>query len=93
VKAFVRNSAGRQVRVREMGEGSFFGEISILSGKPRTATITCATSCDLLELDRDALDGIAATHPRVQEVLMAFYYERHGSGEEKRVRGTQPAKG
>lgn len=87
VKAFVRNPAGRQVRVREMGEGSFFGEISILTRKPRTATITCATPCDLLELDRDALDAIAATHPRVQEVLQAFYLERHGSGEEQLIRG------
>ena len=72
VKAFVRNSAGRHVLVREMGEGSFFGEISILTRKPRTATVTCATSCDLLELDRDALDGIAAKHPRVHQVLLAF---------------------
>lgn len=87
VKAFVRNPAGRQVFVREMGEGSFFGEISILTGKPRTATITCATPCELLELDRAALDGITRTHPRVQEVLKSFYLQRHGSGEEQKVRG------
>ena len=48
-------------------------------------------ACDLLELDRDALDAIAATHPRVQKVLQAFYLERHGSGEEKLVRGTEAA--
>jgi hypothetical protein len=91
VKAFVRNPAGRNVLVREMGEGSFFGEISILTRKPRTATITCATACELLELDRDALDGIVRAHPRVQQVLSAFYQQRHGSGEERRVRGTSAA--
>jgi hypothetical protein len=87
VKAFVRNPSGRQHLVREMGEGSFFGEISILSGKPRTATITCTTRCELLELNRKALDAIAAIHPRVHQVLLEFYRQRHGSGEEQTVRG------
>jgi hypothetical protein len=87
VKAFVRNPAGRQVLVREMNEGAFFGEISILSGKPRTATITCATRCELLELDRPALDAITVQHPRVQSVLLDFYKQRQGSDAEQLVRG------
>jgi hypothetical protein len=87
VKAFVRNPSGRQVLVREMEEGSFFGEISILSGKPRTATITCATPAELLELDRKALDEITVNHPRVQQVLLDFYRKRAGSSEETLVRG------
>lgn len=87
LKAFVRNPAGRQVLVRELGEGSFFGEISILSGRPRTATVTCATHAELLELDRRALDSITAQHPRVQQVLLDFYKQRHGSEAEQLVRG------
>jgi hypothetical protein len=87
VKAFVRNPSGRQAFVREMNEGAFFGEISILSGKPRTATVTCATHSELLELNREALDAIAAIHPRVHQVLLDFYRQRHGSGEEQLVRG------
>ena len=87
LKAFVRNPAGRQVLVRELAEGSFFGEISILSGRPRTATVTCATHAELLELDRRALDSITAQHPRVQQVLLDFYKQRHGSEAEQLVRG------
>jgi hypothetical protein len=86
VKAFVRDPGGRSVMVREMGEGAFFGEISILSGKPRTATVTCATSCELLELDRAALDEIAAVHPHVHQVLVDFYRQRAGSEAEKVAR-------
>ena len=44
-------------------------EISVLSGQPRTATVVAATACELLELDRATLDGIAATHPHVMDVL------------------------
>ena len=93
VKAFVRNPSGHQVLVREMEEGSFFGEISILSGKPRTATVTCATPVDLLELDRKALDEITVNHPRVQQVLLDFYRKRSGSSEETLVRGTAAGPG
>lgn len=87
VKAFVRNPAGRHAQVREMDEGSFFGEISILRGSPRTATVTAASRLDLLELDRATLDGITANHPRVREVLEAFCRERAGSADEALVRG------
>jgi hypothetical protein len=87
VKAFVRNPSGRHVQVRELGEGEFFGEISILTGKPRTATVTAATSCELLELDRARLDAITAKHPRVLQVLREFCERRSGSDAEALVRG------
>jgi cAMP-dependent protein kinase regulator len=72
-----------------MGEGSFFGEISILSGKPRTATVTASTRCELLELDRKSLDAIAAIHPRVRDVLTRFHRQRAMSAEEARARHPQ----
>ena len=74
-KAFVRRD-GRQSLAREMGEGTFFGEISVLSGKPRTATVTAATRCELLELDRATLDEITMAHPNVRKVLEDFYIAR-----------------
>jgi len=77
VKTFVKNPGGAgQRQVRTMSDGAFFGEISILSGKPRTATVTAATPCELLELDRATLDGITRTHPHVHQVLEEFYIAR-----------------
>lgn len=86
VKAFVRNPAGKNIPVREMAEGTFFGEISILSGRPRTATVTAVTACDLLELDRATLDSISQTHPHVREVLKQFYEERVKSEQDRKAR-------
>jgi hypothetical protein len=79
VKAWVRNREGRYVLARRLGEGDFFGEISVLTGSPRTATVVAATPCELLELDRATLDGITTTHPRVREVLQRFYEQRIGA--------------
>jgi cAMP-dependent protein kinase regulator len=87
VKAFVRRPSGQSAKVRELAEGDFFGEVSILQGGRRTATITCATRCDLLELDKPALDAIAARHPGVLRVLQAFYDQRAGSTLEHMIRG------
>jgi cAMP-dependent protein kinase regulator len=75
-KAFLREASGRHRLVRRMSDGAFFGEISILTGEPRTATVTAATECDLLELQRSQLDEITKTHPRVLSVLRQFCEER-----------------
>jgi len=86
-RAFVKTPGGRSVQVRELMEGDFFGEISILTGRPRTATITAASRCELLELDRATLDSIATAHPHVRDVLKEFHDQRAGSTLEAAIRG------
>jgi hypothetical protein len=93
VKAFVRNPAGGEpVLVRRMREGDFFGEIAILSGKARTATVTAATAVELLEMDHATLDRITDAHPRVRQVLEEFYVSR-ASTQEEAMRRNLEAKG
>jgi CRP-like cAMP-binding protein len=87
VKVFVRGPDHRSVPLGALGEGSFFGEISTLSGRPRSATITAAAACEILELDRAALDAISASHPRVRSVLEAFSAARAADPEAARARG------
>jgi len=86
VRAFVRDPTGRNAQVRELGEGEFFGEISLLTGQPRSATVTAGTRCELLVLDRGTLDRIAERHPRVHDVLREFQVERSDSSLEAAIR-------
>jgi hypothetical protein len=86
VRAYVRNAGQRQVQVRELKEGDIFGEISVLSGQPRSATVTAATRCELLELDKATLDRIAQTHPHVRQVLQEFYDQRAANTLETLIR-------
>jgi cAMP-dependent protein kinase regulator len=79
VKAFVKGPGGRYRAAREMGEGDFFGEIALLHGRPRTATVTAAGSCEMLELERGMVESLAATRPRVRAVLESFCNERVAS--------------
>ena len=80
VRAFVRQADGKNKQVREMGEGSFFGEIAVLSGKARTATVTAKTAVEALILERKTLDNICKTHPSVRTTLQKFAAERLKTG-------------
>lgn len=86
VKAFVKDPDGHYHKVREMYEGAFFGEVSILTGRPRSATITAATPCELLALDRTALESIAERQPNVMTILRHFCEARSGSVDEQQIR-------
>ena len=77
VRAFRKDTTGaKQVPIGDLTEGAFFGEMSILSGAPRAASVVALTRCELLELDRPTLDGITSTHPRVWDVLREFAAQR-----------------
>jgi hypothetical protein len=76
VKAWVKDPKGNYFMVKELHEGAFFGEISVLTGKPRTATITAATGVEVLELDRKTLDELTQAHPRIKETLREFHENR-----------------
>lgn len=89
VKVFVRDPEGNAKLIRAMEEGAFFGEVAILTGMPRTATIAAASDCEMLELDRKTLDAIVEKHPRVWTVLEEFCGQRLNSAAEKKVRDGQ----
>ena len=77
VKVYTRGSGqGGSVYLAKLGEGDFFGEVSVLTGKPRTATITAATPTELLRLDKEKLDTALSKHPGVRKVLDDFYKKR-----------------
>jgi hypothetical protein len=76
VRAYVRDGSGAPKEVRVLGEGDFFGEISVLEGGKRTATVTTADTCELLEFDKSSLDEIARTHPNIQKVMREFAQKR-----------------
>ena len=77
VKVYTRGSGKTQsVYLAKLGEGDFFGEVSVLTGKPRTATITASRPTELLRLDKEKLDNALAKHPGVRKVLDEFYKKR-----------------
>ena len=58
------------VLLSHLGSGSVFGELGVLDGKPRCATVTAVTDMDIAVLDRPALARLIDTVPSVACALM-----------------------
>ncbi len=86
VKVFTRTETGSNLALAELGPGEFVGEVSILTGRPRTATITSSTTVTAIELAKSDLDRIAGKHPEVYQVLEDFYKNRATSTAEAVIR-------
>lgn len=77
VKVYTRGAGeSGSVYLAKLGEGDFFGEVSVLTGKPRTATITASQPTELLRLDKQKLDTALAKYPGIRKVLDDFYKQR-----------------
>jgi len=76
VKVFTKGDRGEHIYLAELGPGDFFGEVSVLTGMPRTATITAKSTVHAMELTKQDIDRIAEEHEQVRAVLEEFYNQR-----------------
>ena len=74
----------QSVVLSEIGAGAVFGELGILDGKPRSATVTAVTDMDIAVLDRVALARLIGTVPAVACALLSAIIVRVG----ERLRAT-----
>jgi CRP/FNR family cyclic AMP-dependent transcriptional regulator len=68
------SQAGR--RIRTLGPGEFLGEISLIDGGPRTATVTATTSIDALAIDRAGFARLMSDWPVVRLDLVSALTQR-----------------
>jgi CRP-like cAMP-binding protein len=66
--------------------GAEFGEISLLTGEPRTATVRTVTEARLIEIDKDTLAPILEENPALVETLESTMRERRQEAAEFLVR-------
>ena len=57
--------------IRTFGPGAFFGELALLAGGPRSATITAETPMELLVLDRRDFTFLVRVQPDVAVKILA----------------------
>jgi CRP-like cAMP-binding protein len=67
---------GRQVERGRLHEGALFGEMSLLTQQPRTASVQVVDEADILELARDSMAAITAEVPSLAVALDKFARER-----------------
>lgn len=74
---------GTMVELARLGPGDFFGEMSLLTGEPRSATVTAQESCEVLMLSRQAVQPVFAADPTIAEALSRALAARAAETEAK----------
>lgn len=60
----------------EMKPGQYFGEMALLTGEPRSATVSAQTDTELLRLRKEDLRAIFMENPQVEEMISEVLAER-----------------
>ena len=65
--------------INKLGPGDFLGEISVVTGWPRTATVTTRTPSRLLVMSSQALRSLLHRMPQVQAKVLDTLVARAGT--------------
>ena len=79
----VKEVEGQELTLDNLAEGEFFGEMSLLVGGPRSASVFAATNTEVLRLKSSDLFEIMKKYPRIESVLEEFYEKRSKATRQK----------
>ncbi len=67
---------GQRKTLGHLGGGSIFGELSLITGTPPTASVSSTVDTEVFEIRREHLNAVARTFPSVPQVLAEFAQQR-----------------
>jgi len=70
VSVVVPDSAGRDLVIAEIPEGSVFGEIAFFDSEPRSATIRARTGGSAVRITRSNFEHLSAWYPAVARQML-----------------------
>jgi Fe-S-cluster-containing hydrogenase component 2 len=83
---------GREVVLFYVAAGNYVGEMSLISGEPRYATVRAAIATEAILIDVARMQGIIARNPEVRASLDARYLQ-HLQEQEKRQQSETSSEG
>ena len=69
VEVTVRDQDGPEVRLAELTAGDFFGEMSLITGAPRVATVTATEETRVMEVSKDSFRHVLEARPELVDEL------------------------
>jgi small-conductance mechanosensitive channel/CRP-like cAMP-binding protein len=67
---------GGATHVAALKAGDYFGEMSLLTGEKRSATVVAQGDCEVLEIDKAALSGLLQTNGELSKKLSEMLAQR-----------------
>ncbi len=65
LEVFVEGEQGEAISVGDLSNGDAFGEMALLTGEPRAATVKARTPASLYRIDKDALAPVLQNNPKL----------------------------
>ncbi len=81
LRAYVNDADGAPRAVREMGRGQIVGEMSVITGEPRRATVVTVRDSVLVRLAKSEFNRLLATSPQLSVVLTRQIIEHLRAGQ------------
>lgn len=76
VSVHTTDPMGDKVGLATLKAGDFFGEMSLIQSKPRTANVTALTPVEVMMLNKDDFDNLIDKYPAIGEVIEKTAEER-----------------
>src|SRR3977135_777118 len=76
IRLSTTDPSGNEKILTYFTDGQFFGEMSLLTGAPRSATATAETDSQLLVLDKQAFDQMLASHAQIMREMLKIVSQR-----------------
>jgi CRP/FNR family transcriptional regulator, cyclic AMP receptor protein len=76
VKVFIGDEDGREIILKILGPGDFFGEMSMIDKQPRSASVTTIEASTFLVLSHAAFERCVEQAPRIANMVMRVLAQR-----------------
>jgi len=76
VKVFIGDEEGREIILKILGPGAFFGEMSMIDKQPRSASVTTIEASTFQVLTHAAFERCVEQEPRIANMVMQILAQR-----------------
>ena len=76
VKVFIGDEEGREIILKILGPGAFFGEMSMIDKQPRSASVTTIEASAFQVLTHAAFEKCVEQEPRIANMVMQILAQR-----------------
>jgi small-conductance mechanosensitive channel/CRP-like cAMP-binding protein len=85
----VKQEQNEPVEVARLGPGAFFGEMSLVTGAPRTATVRTPNVCEVLIIGHNEFADVLEHYPEIAQRISEALASRQAELEQVQVVGEQ----
>ncbi len=75
-EVYLEGAGGERRVLNVLSKGDFFGEMSMMTGSPRVATVIARTDVECYRLDKDAFENILRERPAIAEEVAHVLVQR-----------------